>query len=66
MSADGLEFQKIYKDFQPKIQRYLIRFVGESEAEDLTQEVFIKVNKALKGFKGESQLSTWIYSIATN
>jgi RNA polymerase sigma-70 factor (ECF subfamily) len=40
--------------------------VGESEAEDLTQEVFIKVNKALVDFRGESKLSTWIYRIATN
>jgi RNA polymerase sigma-70 factor (ECF subfamily) len=40
--------------------------VGESEAEDLTQEVMIKVNAALPEFRGESQLSTWIYRIATN
>jgi RNA polymerase sigma-70 factor (ECF subfamily) len=40
--------------------------VGEYEAEDLTQEVFIRINHALKTFRGESQLSTWIYRIATN
>jgi RNA polymerase sigma-70 factor (ECF subfamily) len=39
---------------------------GEDEADDLTQEVFMKVNNGLKEFKGESKLSTWIYRIATN
>ena len=63
---DDLEFQNIYEVFQPKILRYLTRLIGESEAEDLTQEVMIKVNSALKDFRGHSQLSTWIYRIATN
>jgi RNA polymerase sigma-70 factor (ECF subfamily) len=40
--------------------------VGKNQAEDLAQEVFIKVDKALKDFKAESSLSTWIYKIATN
>ncbi len=66
MSDSESEFEKIYDAFQPKLHRYLARLVGEDEAEDLTQEVFIKVSLALKYFRGESQLSTWIYRIATN
>jgi RNA polymerase sigma-70 factor (ECF subfamily) len=66
MSANESEFQKIYDIFQPKILRYLTRFIGESEAEDLTQETFVKVHQALENFRDESQLSTWIYRIATN
>ena len=66
MSNDESEFQKIYDSFRPKILRYLTRLVSEYEAEDLTQEVFVKINQALKTFRGESQLSTWIYRIATN
>ncbi len=46
--------------------RYLTRLVGKNEAEDLTQEVFIKISRGLKDFRGKSQLSTWIYRIATN
>ena len=37
-----------------------------AEAEDVTQEVFDKVNRNLDGFRGQSKLSTWIYRIATN
>jgi RNA polymerase sigma-70 factor (ECF subfamily) len=44
----------------------LTRLIGEADAEDLTQEVLIKVSDALPNFRGESQLSTWIYRIATN
>jgi RNA polymerase sigma-70 factor, ECF subfamily len=61
-----LDFEKIYDDYQPKILRYLSRLIDDSEAEDLTQEVFVKVSRALETFRGESQLSTWLYRIATN
>lgn len=61
-----LKFDDIYQVFYPKIQRYLTRLVGNQDAEDLTQEVFIKVGQALETFRSESQLSTWIYRIATN
>jgi RNA polymerase sigma-70 factor (ECF subfamily) len=60
------ELEQVYVSFQPRIHRYLTRLVGAKEAEDLTQEVFIKVGKALATFRSESQLSTWIYRIATN
>ncbi len=65
MSA-GEEFQKIHDTFRPKIHRYLTRLVGAPEAEDLTQETFVKVSRALEYFRGESTLSTWLYRIATN
>ena len=66
MNQVELEFDQVHADFRPKVQRYLTRLVGEHEAEDLTQEVFVKISRALKTFRGESQLSTWIYRIATN
>jgi RNA polymerase sigma-70 factor (ECF subfamily) len=66
MNTSETEFQKIYAAFQPKIHRYMAHMVGEDEAEDLTQVVFIKINHALKAFRGEASLSTWIYRIATN
>lgn len=58
--------EEIYSAFQPKILRYMTRLVGEHEAEDLTQEVFLRISRSLKNFKGNSQMSTWIYRIATN
>ena len=66
MGSGEIEFPKIHDAFRPKILHYLTNLVGRRDAEDLTQEVFVKVNQALKTFRGESQLSTWIYRIATN
>jgi RNA polymerase sigma-70 factor (ECF subfamily) len=66
MEASDADFQEIYAAFQSKILRYMARMVGENEAEDLTQEVFIKIGSALGTFRGDASLSTWIYRIATN
>lgn len=60
------DFDSIYQEFRPKIQRYLSNLAGEADAPDLTQAVFLKVSRSLDGFRGESSLSTWIYRIATN
>ncbi|MGA7105113.1 MAG: sigma-70 family RNA polymerase sigma factor [Candidatus Deferrimicrobiaceae bacterium] len=60
------DFRTIYASYHPRIFRYLSRLVGQSEAEDLTQEVFLRVNRGLPDFKGDAKLSTWIYRIATN
>ncbi len=61
-----VDFQEIYKAFQPKLFRYLKHLIGEADAEDLTQEVFTKVSSALPEFRGDAKLSTWLYRIATN
>jgi RNA polymerase sigma-70 factor (ECF subfamily) len=59
-------FAAIYADLQPKVLRYLTGLVGPDEAEDISQNVFLKVHAGLKDFRGEASLSTWIYRIATN
>jgi RNA polymerase sigma-70 factor (ECF subfamily) len=66
MDKKTLNLKKIYNDYRPGILRYLSGMVGAHEAEDLTQEVFAKIGRSLRGFRGESRLSTWIYRIATN
>jgi DNA-directed RNA polymerase specialized sigma24 family protein len=50
MNTHPLEFQKIYDTYQQKILRYLTRLIGESEAEDMAQETFIKVHQARNSF----------------
>ncbi len=59
-------FEDVYAEFHPRIRRYLGRLLGEGEADDATQEVFVKVSHGLAKFRGDSTLSTWIYRVATN
>jgi RNA polymerase sigma-70 factor (ECF subfamily) len=61
-----LRFQAIFDEFHPRILRYVTNMVGDADAQDVTQEIFIKVSQALPEFRGESKLSTWLYRIATN
>jgi len=58
--------EEIYHTFRPKILGYLRRLVGDHDVEDVTQEVFLRVNAAIRNFRGDSSLATWIYRIATN
>ena len=66
MNTGGLEFSNVYDQYYEKIRRYVERMVGINDAEDVTQEIFMKINKGLKDFEGKSALSTWAYRIATN
>jgi RNA polymerase sigma-70 factor (ECF subfamily) len=66
MSDAILDFDAIHAEFRPKVLRYLKGLVGPDEAEDICQNVFLKVHAGLKDFRGEASLSTWIYRIATN
>jgi RNA polymerase sigma-70 factor (ECF subfamily) len=66
MDAFAEDFETIHASYRPRISRYLERLVGQSEAEDLTREVFVRVSRGLPDFRGEAKLSTWIYRIATN
>lgn len=66
MDQGAPDFREIYDSYHPRILRYLTRLVGTSDAEDLTQEVFLRVNRGLPGFRADAKLSSWIYRIATN
>src|SRR3972149_6048508 len=60
------DFQRVYEEVRPKIRRYLEHLAGAREADALPQEPFIRVSRALAGFRGDSALATWVYRIATN
>lgn len=64
--SPDISFDDIYREYRPRIYRYLVRLTDAHEAEDLTQEVFEKVNKSLYSFQGNAHIATWIYRIATN
>lgn len=60
-------FELLVVKYQRKLLRLVNRFVHDaSEAEDVTQEAFIKAYRALKSFRNESAFYTWLYRIAVN
>ena len=61
------DFRQIYIETSPFIYTVILRIAGnESDAQDITQNVFIKVFKKLKSFKFKSSFKTWLYRIAVN
>jgi RNA polymerase sigma-70 factor, ECF subfamily len=61
------EFDQVYNDHRSVVWRLVSRYVsGHHDKEDLFQEVFLNVHKALPRFRGDSALSTWIYRVAVN
>ena len=60
-------FNLLLKKYQQKIYWHIRRMViDHDDADDLTQDVFIKVWKNLATFRSDSQLYTWMYRIASN
>ena len=60
-------FTRIIKKYQEKLYWHIRRMVVEHEdANDVLQNMFIKVWKSLENFREDSQLYTWLYRIATN
>ena len=61
-------FYYLMKRYETKILRYIKRLttVSQEEAEDIIQEVFIKVYRNLNGFNRKLKFSSWIYRIAHN
>ncbi|WP_026674798.1 RNA polymerase sigma factor [Alkalihalobacterium bogoriense] len=59
------EIQIIYRRYFNDVYQFIVSFTkSQDEAEDLTQEVFIRLCKALKTFEGKSELKTFVFSIA--
>jgi RNA polymerase sigma-70 factor (ECF subfamily) len=67
VARDERAFNELVRAYQRRVHALVLRMLGNpAEAEDLAQEVFVQVFKAIGTFRGESKLSTWIYRIAIN
>jgi RNA polymerase sigma-70 factor (ECF subfamily) len=60
-------FNQIVKNYSERLYWHVRRMVGTHEdADDLLQDIFLKIWTALPSFRGEAQLYTWVWRIATN
>lgn len=65
--GDKQAFERLVGKYQRKLGRLLSRFIHDhAEVEDVAQETFIKVYRALPAFRGESAFYTWLYRIGIN
>ena len=63
----GAAFELLLARFQDKVFRLAFSMMrNETQAEDVAQDVFVKIWKALPGYHGSASLSTWIYTITRN
>lgn len=64
---EALDFEKIVEAYLPAVFNFALRLVGSSaEAEDITQETFLKVWRNLAKFRPEGSIKPWIFAIARN
>lgn len=65
--GDKQAFDLLVAKYQRKLGRLISRFIRDpAEAEDVTQDAFIKAYRALPGFRGDSAFYTWLYRIGIN
>ncbi|MGH7229030.1 MAG: RNA polymerase sigma factor [Nitrospiraceae bacterium] len=64
--GDGaVVFDRLYRDHVDRIYRFAQRLCGQVEdAQDLVQDTFLNAYRGLEGFRGDAQVSTWLYRIA--
>lgn len=66
-SGDSSAFQRLVERHRAMVYRLAYQFAGNHyDAEDIAQDVFIKVYRSLGQFRHESQLSSWLYRVVMN
>src|SRR5881392_1901150 len=67
LGGEERAFQELVERYQTRLLNFVYRTIGDREkAEDLVQEVFIRVHRHLHRFDRSKKFSTWIYTIASN
>lgn len=61
-----LDFSLIFEAYQGKVRTYAAKLIGPGEADDVAQEVFIRVRRSLSTLEDPSKLGSWIYAITLN
>jgi RNA polymerase sigma-70 factor (ECF subfamily) len=66
-SGDSGAFHELYEDYKFPLLNFIYRFCQDRRvAEELCQEVFIRVYKSAPSYEAKAKFSTWLYRIATN
>ncbi|PTL83869.1 RNA polymerase sigma factor [Vitiosangium sp. GDMCC 1.1324] len=65
--ADSQQIAALFDQHGPRVYRRALRLLGNpADAEEATQEIFIRALRAAQGFRQQSQMTTWLYQITTH
>lgn len=65
--GDRSAFEALMRKYYPRILNFIYRFIGNRQmAEDLSQDVFMKVYKSAWRYRPRAKFQTWLYTIAKN
>jgi len=64
--GEARAMEMLYHQYKRRVFGMAHRIVGTSDAEEVAQEVFVRVFRGLATFRGDSALSTWIYRLTVN
>ena len=67
LGGSRVHFEMLYEAYFPRVYRFALKRLRDAaEAEDVTQEVFVTVFRALRSYQGDSSLLVWIFGITRN
>lgn len=64
--GESKAMELLYHRYKRRVFGLVTRIVGPSDSEEVVQETFVRIFRGLAKFRGDSQLSTWIYRLAVN
>lgn len=65
-SGDASAFERLYRGHSVRIHNLARRMLGPDEADEITQDVFVRVWEKLGSFRGEAAFGTWLHRVAIN
>lgn len=65
-SGDASAFERLYRKHVLRIHNLARRMLGPDEADEITQDVFVRVWEKLGSFRGEAAFGTWLHRVAIN
>jgi len=62
-TGGAIDLDRVYREHGAAVSRWVLRLGGQRDASDTVQEVFEVAQRRLSSFRGDSKLTTWLYSI---
>lgn len=64
--GDARAMEVLYHRYKRRVYGLVYRIVGASDSDEVSQDVFVRIFRGLGSFRGDAQLSTWVYRLAVN